>query len=689
MTETPTRSRLGPGCLGAAVVAIVAWLGLLGWWFLGGEAARKDAEEAQAAQAEAEFAPAKKRMLEAEQAGAAAYDIDRTIRVIHEIDGALAAETSMEDYLRTVGAQDYRGVAPEVLAARREVLEVLQRIWAKQVEAEERKAMWELTSELVLMTLSVVSVEGEANLVSPSGALAIDQAQAAKLLDQVRAEQAERRAAVRDLNELEGELFEKLLKWSEVQYKYVDEWDRLSLLRDRAWLATYNGDWPAAEAAAKAAMQQAPDEREAHLLYALARIESGLPEADAEVGVLLDDFAKKHPDGSAPALLLQGVRHARMGRENEARLAFQQSAAYYPRQSDRLLDMLDPYEQRAYLRKSREGSFIVEQYRGTMVGAGYFSPDLQMARLLFDQGDVEGAEAKVLDHFARRRAQQQWDFVLSDVRFCHELLGPRFWNLFPEDAWLDLQVSPTLLGGGLNLSVHNRSEKTLHNATLVLALHFTDTFPGDYEAIPVPGTQPALPAGQATSFGSVEIAVETPFGVKSVADVVTHRAILISNEAVTWVDTDQFKIAEAEAFQERRRAAKTKDVPVEPPVVRANPAFRTKVDEVFRAAPSKSSMKVEPRYGKDDVLIELPRELAILRPVFRLQRGNEVFTASDNLIEGDHIALRFKGVADLEQAASDDALELVIASPFGDVVLDWTPGGDLTWRMKGYERDSL
>jgi hypothetical protein len=72
-----------------------------------------------------------------------------------------------------------------------------------------------------------------------------------------------------------------------------------------------------------------------------------------------------------------------------------------------------------------------------------------------------------------------------------------------------------------------------------------------------------------------------------------------------------------------------------------------------------------------------------------LQRGNEVFTASDNLIEGDHIALRFKGVADLEQAASDDALELVIASPFGDVVLDWTPGGDLTWRMKGYERDSL
>ena len=89
--------------------------------------------------------------------------------------------------------------------------------------------------------------------------------------------------------------------------------------------------------------------------------------------------------------------------------------------------------------------------------------------------------------------------------------------------------------------------------------------------------------------------------------------------------------------------------------------------------------------GKDDVLVELPRELAILRPLFRLKRGEEVFVATDNVIEGDRIALRFAGVEEFDET-SEGALELVASTPFGEILFTWAPGGDLTWRLGGAAR---
>ena len=123
---------------------------------------------------------------------------------------------------------------------------------------------------------------------------------------------------------------------------------------------------------------------------------------------------------AAPAFLLLGVHQSRLGQDSQAQLSFQQAAAYFPKQAKQLTDMLNPYEMRSFLRQSREGQFIVEMYKSTMLGAGYFSPDLQMAKVLFDKGDDAGGRLKVLDHFARRRTQQQWDFIISDVAFSSE-----------------------------------------------------------------------------------------------------------------------------------------------------------------------------------------------------------------------------------------------------------------------------
>jgi tetratricopeptide (TPR) repeat protein len=683
------------GCTTLAVLSVVV---PVGGWFYWDWTAKKALEEArvqQEAEAEQQFEP----MMEAlEQAAApdAPYDIDKTVRVIHEIDRAMQKEQSLEEYLQWASRQDYSDVAPEVLEARREMLDVLMRLYAKQVQVEDQRAMWEVTSELLLATLSVVSVEGEANWVAPEAGLSVDQEQAKALLQELKDERADRQQLMEDIAEIETELMQSLVDYGDVYYKYIEEWDQLSVLRDRAYLAAHNGDWEQALAASELAIQQAPGEKEAHLLKAMALIEMDNRENAGEIMDVLEDYIEEHPDSTAPALLLMGVHQARMGDSRQANLSFQQSAAYYPKQAGKLTDMLNPYEMRSFLRQSREGQFIVELYKSTMLGSGYFSPDLQMAKARFDAGDLEGGRAKVLDHFARRRTQQQWDFIISDVAFCHDLLGPHFWEIFPEDTYLDLVASASMMGSSLNLSVNNRSPRTLHNATLVLAVQFTDMYAGDYEAIAAPETVPSIEPRSDTDFGSVEIAHRIFGKDKTVGDIVVHRAILISDEAVTWVDTNEYRIEKAEAFREQQRTreklARAKPTP-EPqlshPLAKRHPEFQGTVDSLLEGVNQVAQVELESKYGADNLLVELPRELAILRPIFRLRYGDTLYEAQDNVIEGDRIQLRFAGVGNLdaEGAESPDDLELVMASPFGDVVFDWKNNGDLTWRFQGTQRE--
>jgi len=676
--------RMAVGCLGVVVVTVLAAGG--GLWAWSARTARLEAEAlaAQEARAADTFDAAQRKL---EEAAGPAYDIDKTVRIIHSVDVALQEHDDFESYLRYMAQQDYRDVAPEVLEARAELLEVLQPLYAKQTQLEDQQAMWELTSELMLATLSVVSVSGDVDMVAPSGEFSVDREQARALWQDLKARQEEKRELQRDIDGLEEELVDALVGYADVYYRYVDVWDQLSILRDRAYLAVHNQDWEAARAAAKAAVERAPTEREAHLLLALAMIEQGNPEDEVEIRRLLDETMEQHPDRTAPALLLLGALEAQVGRPEQARLALQQAAAYYPKQADALLDMLDPYKMRGFLRDSREGSFIVEQYKATMLGAGYFSPDLQMAKLHFDAGDFASGKAKVLDHFARRRNQQQWDFILSDIAFCQELLGPDFWQIFPEDTYLDLVVSKAMLGSSLELGVRNRSPRTLRNATLVLALHLTDMYPGMYEAIPAPQTVPAVPAHDTTDFGSLEIDLSYGGRDKTVDDIVQHRAILVTNDAVMWVDTDEYKLERAE---ERAEARRTPDVggaaPQRGDVAERHPEFLQTREAILAGLSSGLDLHIEQKYGSDNVLIELPRELSILRPVFRLKYGDQLYSAEDNLIEGDRIALRFAGVDNFDDTSvPQQDIELVVGSPFGDLVLTWNAAGELTWDYVGLD----
>jgi tetratricopeptide (TPR) repeat protein len=674
---------LAVGCGVLLALVVAAPTGGFFWWQHRQQQAEERALARQAEKAEAVFEPALEKMTPA-PAAPPSVDIDKTIRVIHGLDLAMQQEDGLDGWLATLARQDYRGVAPEVLDARREILEILQPLYAKQTELEDQQAMWQLTSEMLLATLSVVSVSGDVNLMSPTGEFSVDREQARKLWEELKERQSDRKQLQAEVHELDQRLFDAMVDYADVYYDYVERWDRLSVLRDRAYLATRSGDWVAAEQSAMLAIAAAPSEREAHLLAAMAILEQGQPDRFPEAKALLEQTIEAHPDQTAPALLLMGVLASRQGDNKAARLHLQQAAAYYPKQADQLLDMLDPYKMRAFLEKSREGNFIVELYQSTMLGAGYFSPDLQLARLHFAEGDFESGRAKVLDHFARRRAQQQWDFVISDISFCQELLGADFRKIFPEDAWLDLEVSRPMMGGGVSLAIDNRGDRTLRNGTLVLALHLTDMFPGQYTAVPAPATVPAVLAHEVTEFGTLEPTLSVAGKPKTIDDIVEHRAILISDEAVVWVDTDAFKIAEADEFRKTRQQVRSG---IRPPPAQQPPMHST-YDAVIGGLSQGVDLQIEQKYGKDNVLVKLPRELSILHPIFRLKYGEEFVLAEDNVLEGDQIVLRFPAVDNFDgQGVPQNDLELVLSSPFGDVSLTWKPSGELSWDYRGVKTE--
>ncbi len=647
--------RVGLGCsgtvvaVGAVVLAIASGLGWLAWQARQEALARAAAEAAGVSEKAAEVLG---------RDPAAPWDVDRSVRVLLAIDGAMAESTDVSAYVEALARMDLRDVHPGVLDGRKRILDALIRMDALQTQVEAREAAWEGSTEAILQALSVVSVSGEFSLLDPGGAIQVDRAQAARLLEQAREDRAEHDELVDAMTEVEAELLDALSAASGPHHEVLRAWDELSLVRDRAWLALHQGDWDTAIQAAEEAMRRAPREREAHWIAAAARIERDGPEALAVVGPLLQEVLEEHPDAAAPSLLLLGVAQARAGQPELARNNLMAAAVDMPRQAERLSDVLDPYRRRSWLRKSREGGFIVDQVESLMTGAGAFSPDLQLAAIAYAEGQPDVGRAKVLDHFARRRAQGAWPQVLADLKFCEETFGAAWLDVFPEESWLDLEVSSPLVGSGLKLAVRHRGETDLHNATLVLAVHMTDTFPDDWDTIRAGDTLPVLPAGETTSLGTVAIAVPVLGEIRDESAIVSMRAIVVSDEAVSWVDTPPFRAAEVAA------ARRGDDVESFGPL-------RTVVDRAGDGV----VVAVELGFGKDDLRVDVPRELALVRPMFRLDVGGELIAPTENRLDASGIHLVFGGVADLDDAAARPQVALEVSSALGSVRWGFVPAG--------------
>jgi len=668
------------------------WLAV--WAILGGcgeDEATKKPDPSQVEASDEEFGTAIQALSDLQPAEE--VDIDKTVRVMHEIDAALTDNLSVSDYLDSLAKQDYRGVDPGVLAARKRILELQFAIYAKQTELDDRQASWDLTRAL-LTTASVVEAKGEVSQMGvPTGGVSLDRDQATKLLTDLQQEAKEQRKLKADVQSLEMQLFDAVSGYSTLYWDRFEEWDRLCGHRDRAYLAVRQGDWDTVLEASDAAIALAPHEREAHLLKAMALIERGNPEDLGIASSLVDGYIAEHPSQDAPALLLRGIIQTRRGNKNAATLSFQEAAAHYPKQSEALTDMLDPYEMRSWLRKSREGGTIVEQYQAMMLGAGYFSPDLQMAKAAFEKGDVRDGRTKVMDHFARRRSaataadpndrRKLWGFILQDVEQAEQVLGSNFQEMFPEDSFLDLEVAPTTLYPNRQVSVQvkNRSDETLHNATLILAVHFTDMHPADYEPFAAERTIPAVDPHGTTDFGTVQVSTTLWGQEKGVSDIVQHRALLLTDEAVLWVDSDAYKIAEAKEFREARRS----EIPLPEQKSPWHEQMRSELTKTAGGLSKGAEVEVDAKYGfNDDIKITLPSQVTLFRPVFTLKYAGHEFKAKTNQINADHVELVFPKVGNFdgkELAKSD--LELVMNSVYGDVSVVWKPDGPMEWKFEG------
>jgi tetratricopeptide (TPR) repeat protein len=663
--------RVGSGCLKALLIsaAVLAATGGVGawWWF------RQDrlALEAQEEKAEAAFAPAREKL---ETTAGEDIDIDRTIRVLHQVDESMRHQDDLHTFLASVAAEDWRGVPREVLDAREEILDAQMKLYGKQVELDAQEASWTFSRDVVLTTLSVVTVSGEGGM-TPDASFQVDRQAAERRLDELRSEAAERRALLRDVDELERALIDASMRYAIVWAKYFEAYDRVSYHRDRAWMAVGRKDWVDAETESRAAIAMAPHEREAHMLLAQSLIAQGGAERLDEAAALVEPFATGERAGAmAPALLLRGTIREARGDLAAARADFAHAALAYPTQAAQLDDVLDPYRMRSSLRKSRSGAGIVASYSATMVGAGAYSPELHLARMAFDRGDRDAGRAAVVDHFERRRAQQQWDYILADLAWAEVLLGDDFRSIFPEEAWLDLHAEKSLMGLGqtLSLSVDNRSQHTLKNAALVLCVRFTDMLGGDYVTFSGERTVPEVAAHSSTRFGKVDVDTEVFGETRTEDDIVEMRAILVTDGGVLWVDTEKYKVERRAAAREERRAS--------PPAAEEADRWARMVDEAGRAA----SVQRSTGLVQDSLEVELPAELVWLRPHFSLRYGEATLDAESNVVEGDRIKLRFKGIGDLlSRDEPPRAADLRCESVFGSFVLSFAPDADGRWTFQG------
>ena len=458
------------------------------------------------------------------------YDIDQTIMALFSIEKALKEAKTFEELTPFILRKDSDMVAPDAAKLKYRFFNVYKKILDAQDDSDEAKSLYDTTSDAIKSVASVVGY-------NPATGLSFDKDQARRIWEKSLAEAKASRAAKHRLRKIQDEMLDILFDYARINAKYAKEWNALCAKRDRAYLAAYEGDWDEVVSAAGAAINASPTEKEAHILLATALLRSNKETDKSAAKAIIGKLLESSHGQLAPAYLIRGVIAMEEGSDDQATVDFDQAAAYYPKQQEEISDRLNLYKKRLFLNKSKEGRIILNAYRGMMSGAGFFSPDFQMARLLLKRGERGKAKRKIFDHFFRRRLQGQWDRVLMDFRFCGNYLKTDFQEIFAGDR-MSLEIEPAWFTNSVIVSIKNDSPKTIHNLTLLMCARFTDMFIGDYVSFPVGDSVAKLDPGETVTVGRENIGDVTleKLGVeKKWKDIIEYGAVLISDEAIAWI----------------------------------------------------------------------------------------------------------------------------------------------------------
>jgi tetratricopeptide (TPR) repeat protein len=433
------------------------------------------------------------------------YDLEKTVRVLNALELAQVRSESFDEFLDYMARQDYTGVAPDVLEAKRKLFPVLEYTYKLREQDEQLSDAWMLMRGAARGGETLVRNTSTSTLLRAAfgdmfAVLGIANGEDAERSTNEAFAQYERDKKLKsqlreDLQKLRVSYRQYLEDYTPIYKKYMQEYDALCIEKDKAYLDLYAGRTEEALSHTQSILQKYPDNPEALLLNAMALImtsvhdsrfmvhgegffaeQSGRAERKVQgsrlmvndsaishqpsdifpdsvvpdsvipgverASALLARYATRYPSRTAPALVLEGLMYQKMGDEQGAMSRFHQASVEYPRQAAQLTDMLDSYNRRNYLTRTPEGQYLRRLYASTMEGYGLFSPNLLKAKYYADKGQLDKSREEIYNHFFRRGNQGIYDELLSDMQFCEENLYGAFKGLLLESSYIDVSIEP-------------------------------------------------------------------------------------------------------------------------------------------------------------------------------------------------------------------------------------------------------
>lgn len=648
------------------------------------------------------------------------YDIEETVRAMNALEVAQCQSEDFISYLEYVARQDFSRVAPEVLEQKKKLFPILQRLYELQKEHKELNDVWMLMRSATSGASSFVEevnpigvigsmITGDPLTGTVSVAGGVDKAQEVAF-DEYEKQKDLKKSLEREMEALRLKYVEYLEGYAPIYHKYMQEWDALCLVKDKAYLDLYGGNPIDAYNRTEEILKTYPENREALLLKSLALIEIASnfsPAADSSMSALspsfpadlnnesklkqsiseffveaettLDNYIQLYPARSAPALVLKGLLYRSLGDNAKAINFFDQASVEYPRQAAALTDLLDSYKSRAYLNRSAEGKYLLRLYRSTMEGFGIFSPNLLKAKYFAQQGDVENCKEEIFNHFFRRGNQGVYDCLLSDMQYCEENMYSSFKQILLEQSFLDVAVEPVTnwhLGDKddeIKVVINNRSDIDLENVRIFLCLHYTDMYKDEYDVQKLPSVN-IIKHNDKTEIGVVKLNYEN----KKYNDITRIRAIAMTDDKICWIDNVDYKYMKASGMAVKENKSNSHLATLKQQLLEDfdinNDKLLSIIEDGIKIYASVSDgnlwhdMKNDVKNlvaGKDKNLrIELPRILSIIDPVFSINEINSAdksIRPTENYLSGSNICLEFDF-----QPNEEDSLPLYIYSDFAD-----------------------
>lgn len=620
------------------------------------------------------------------------YDIEETVRILNGMEVAQYQSDDFFDFLEYMAKQDYSRVPADVLNAKKELFPILQKMFELQQKYKELDNIW------LLARSATSGATNFAENISPIGLLSaiftgnpLDAGGVSKNLsdaknaafEQYEKDKKLKESLKKEIDEIRLSYIDYLADYAPVYMKYMEEWDRLCLDRDKAYLDIYSGRSIDAYNSVDNVLKKYPTNREALLLKALSLVQmagtDGVPEFGdisttvelgdtvapktnqreehlAQADAILDNYMTLYPNRSAPALVLRGLICLKEGNETKAMSYLDQAGMEYPRQAEALTDLLDSYKNRSYLNRSIEGKYLLQLYRSTMEGFGMFSPNLIKAKYYAEQGELDKSKEEIFNHFYRRGNQGVYDCLLSDMQYCEENMYSIFKQLLMEQSFIDVSVEPTtdwLVSKNddeVKVIINNRSDVNLENVRIFLCLHYTDMYKDEYDVVKCPSVN-IIRHHDKVEVGVVKLNYED----KKYDDITRIRAIAMIDDKICWIDNVDYKYVHAyEASKASAGSKKANQTRREAFLDDFNVDTQSLLNAISTGIKVYGDIKSGDRSLWDNVTgvftsgskleIELPRILALIDPVFSLNQlgdKDKVVRPKEDYLTESNIRLKF------------------------------------------------